>query len=73
MFLHKNVPSPTLYIYGFNAGTRQLCPGPQNLSLEGEKNLKINTPITIFSQTTCTPEKGVPKFLYNKKKSLCLV
>jgi long-subunit fatty acid transport protein len=69
MFLHQNVPSSTLYIYESNPGTRGLCPGPQNLSLEGEKNLKIDIPITIFSQITCTPEKGVPNFLMNKKKN----
>jgi len=68
MFLHTNVPSPTLYIYEFHSGKRGLCHGPQNLSLEGKKNLKIDTAITIFPQTTCTPEKGVPNFLHNKKK-----
>jgi hypothetical protein len=73
-FLHQNVPSTT-YTYEFNSGTKTLCPDPQNLSLEEEKNLKIDTPITTFSQINCIPEKSV--FLISERtkntKCLCLV
>jgi hypothetical protein len=72
---HQNVPSPTLYFYEFNSGTRGLCPGPQNFSLKGEKNLKTDTTITIFSPIICTPEKGLFLIFYITKntKYLCLV
>jgi len=81
-FLLQNVPSPNLYFYEFNSGTRGLCPGSQNFSLEGEKNLKIYITITIFyititifSPIICTPEKGVFLIFYRTKntKFLCLV
>jgi hypothetical protein len=74
-FLHQNVPSPTLYFYEFNSGTRGLRPGPQNFSLEREKNLKIDTTTTIFSPIICTPEKGVFLNFYRTKntKYLCMV
>jgi hypothetical protein len=46
---------------------------PQTLFLRGETTLKTKMPITISSQTTCTPEEAVLNFLRNKKYGMFML